>query len=115
VLANLDNVSTSNVDDGAADALGGVDDDVVVLGHVESVQLLDLLAGLVQNTLINSIGNTVIDQLGEHQTILALVEHLECIGREGQEVANVGVTGQNSVDMSGEFGSLIFVDGVGDI
>lgn len=115
VLTNLDNVTTSNVNDGAANALGRVDDDVVIFGHVESIQLFDLLPGLIENTFIDSIRHAVVDQLGEDQTVLALVEHLERVSGEGQEVSNVRIAGQNGIDMSREFGSLIFVNCVGDI
>lgn len=115
VLADLNDIPATNVHHRAANTLGRVDHNVVVLGHVESVQLLDLLASLVQDTLINSIRYAVIDQLGQDQTVLALVEHLEGISREGQQVANIGIAGQDSIDVSREFGSLILVDGVGNV
>ena len=77
--------------------------------------MLDLLSSLVQNTLIDGVRHAVVDQLRQNQTILALVEHLECIGREGQEVANIRVSGKDSIDVSRELGPLIFVDCVCNI
>lgn len=115
MLPNLDNISTSNVHDGTANAFGRIDDDVIILGHVESIQLLDLLSGLVQNTFIDGVRHAVVDQLGEDQAVLALIEHLERVGGEGQEVSNVRIAGQDGIDVSREFGSLIFVDRVGDV
>lgn len=115
MLTNLDDVPAANVHDGAPNALGGVDHDVVVFRHVESVQLLDLLTGLVEDTLIDGVWDAVVDQLGQDQAVLALVEHLEGIGGEGQEVADVGIAGQDGIDVPRELGSLILVDRVGDI
>lgn len=115
MLANLNDISTSDIHDGAANTLCGVDDDIVVLCHVESIQFLDFLSSLVQNTLINGIRHAVIDQLCQNKTILALVEHFESIGREGQKLADVRVAGQNCIDVSGELGSLIFIDRMCDI
>lgn len=115
VLAHLDDVSTANVDDRTPNTLGRLNDNVVVLGEVEVVQLLDLPAGLVQDTLVDCVGHAVVDELGQHETVLALVEHLKGVGGEGQAVANVRVAGEDGIDVAGELGSLVFVDGVGDV
>ena len=50
-----------NVDDGAADGLGGRDDDVVVLGHLERVKRF-LCCRFVQDTGIDGIGYGVVDE-----------------------------------------------------
>ena len=115
VLAHLDDISTTNVDNGTPNTLRRLNNDVVVLGEVEVVQRLDLLARLVQNTLIDCVWYAVVDQLGQHKTVLALVEHLESVGGEGQAVADVWVASENGIDMARELGSLVFVDGVGDV
>ena len=115
VLTHLDDITTANVDDGTPNALGRLDNNVVVLGEVEIVQLLDLLARLVQDTLVDCVGHAVVDELGQHETVLALVEHLEGIGGEGQAVADVRIASEHSIDVAGELGALIFVDGVGDV
>jgi hypothetical protein len=82
---------------------------------VEVVQRLDLLAGLVQNTLVDCVRYAVVDQLRQYETVLALIEHLEGIGGEGQAVADIWVAGEDSIDVARELGSLVFVDGVSDV
>ena len=77
--------------------------------------MLDFLAGLVQNTFINSVRDTVVDQLCQYQPVLAFVEHFEGVGWEWQKVTNVRIAGKNSIDMPCEFGPFIFVDGMGDV
>jgi hypothetical protein len=115
VLTHLDDITTANVDDGTPNTLGRLDNNVVILSKVEIVQLLDLLARLVQDTLVDCVRHAVVDELGQHETILALVEHLEGVGGEGQAVADVRVASEHSIDVAGELGALVFVDGVGDV
>lgn len=115
MLPDLNDIRAPNVDDGAANTLCRLDNNVVVFCHLERVEGLGLLAGHVQYTLIDGIGNAVVDELGQNQTILALVEHLEGVGRERQAAADVAVARKNSVDVAREFGTFIFVDGVGDV
>jgi hypothetical protein len=115
MLSHFDDVSAANVDDRAADTLGRLDDDVVVLGEVEVVQRLDLLARLVQHTLVDGVGHAVVDELGEHEPVLALVEHLERVRGERQTVANVGVAREDGIDVARKLGALVFVDGVRDV
>ena len=115
MLAHLNDVPTANVDNGTPNTLCRLNNDVVVLGEVEVVQLLDLFARLVENTLVDCVGYAVVDQLRQHETILALIEHLEGVGREGQAVANVWVAGKDGIDMARELGSLVLVDGVSDV
>lgn len=82
MLPDLDDVASADVHNRAADTLGGFDDNVVVLTHMESIEIFRLSAGDVEDTLIDGVRYTVVDELGENQTILALVEHLKGIGRE---------------------------------
>lgn len=82
---------------------------------MEGIEALDLLSRPVQNSLVDGVGDTVVDELGEDETVLTLVEHLKGIGREGQAIANVGVASQDGVDMTGELGSLVLIDGVGNV
>jgi hypothetical protein len=77
---------------------------------VEGVQSLDFLARSVQYTLVDGVGHAVIDQLGQHQAVLAVVEHFECVDGEGEEVSNIGIAGKHSIDVPCEFGALILVD-----
>jgi hypothetical protein len=84
VLPNFNKISTADVDNRTSNALGGVDDNVVVFCHVESIQFLDLFAWPVQYTFVNSVRDAVVDELRQDQPILAFVEHLERICREGK-------------------------------
>lgn len=115
MLADLDDVTAADVYDRAADTLGRLDDDVVVLGHLECVEGLGLLAGHVENSLVDGVGDAVVDELRQDQAVFAVVEHLEGIGREGQATANIGIAGQDGIDVAGELGALILVDGVRDV
>lgn len=112
MFSNLDDISTANVDNGTADALCRLDDNVVVLRHVEGIERLDLLSGLVHDTLVDGVGHTVVDELGQDEAVLALVEHFKGVEGERQFVANVGVAGENGINVASEFGTLVFVDGV---
>lgn len=112
MLSDFNDILTANVNDGTADTLCGIDDNVVVLGHLESVQVLNPLSGTVEDTLIDSIGNAVIDELRKNQAILALIEHLKGIGTEGKDMTDIRVTGEDGVYVTSEFSSLILVDGM---
>ncbi len=115
MLPDFDNVPTTNVDDRTADALCGVDDNVVVLRVMKRVQRLDFLARLVHDSLINGVGNAVVDQLSEDQSVLALVKHLERIRGKRELVAKVGVSSKYGIDVSREFSTLILVDCMGNV
>src|ERR1700712_1910486 len=107
MLSDLDNIASTNVDDGAADTLGGFNDDIVVFGHMERVECLDLFSNLVQDTFINGVRYAVVDQLRQDQPVFAVVEHLEGISRKRQHMANVGIAGKDGIDMGGEGSSLL--------
>ena len=82
---------------------------------MKGVQLLDFLPGFIQHTLINSVGNAIIDQFCQHQSILAFVEHLKGVCLERQKLTDIWITGKDSIDVPCEFSPLIFIDGVRDI
>ena len=115
VLADLNDISRSNVHDRTTDTLGGLNDDVVVLSVVESVQSLDLLSWSVQHTLIDGIWHGVVDQLGENKSVLAVVEHLEGVGWEWEQVPNIWVACEDGIDVSGKLSTLILVDVMHDV
>jgi hypothetical protein len=74
VFSTLGNVLWTNVDDGTADTLCRGDDDVVVLGHLEGVQWLGLASfdgGFVEHSLVDGVGDRVVDEFTEDQTICA--------------------------------------------
>lgn len=115
MFTDLNDVAGTNVDDRASDSLGGLDDDIVVLAHLESIEVLGLLTRQVEDSLIDSVWDAVVDELGKDQPILAVVKHLERIGGEGEARAKIWVASENGVDVAGELGALILVDGVGDV
>jgi hypothetical protein len=65
VLTTFHKILGTNVNNRASDSLGRVDHDIVVLGHLEAV---DLLAS-IKNTLINGVRNGVVDEFTQNQTI----------------------------------------------
>lgn len=115
MLPHLDNISSPNVHNRAADTLGRFDDNVVILGHLERVEGLRLLAGQVQYSFIDRVRNAVVYKLGQDQAILAIIEHLERVGREGEARAYVRVPGKDGVNMASELSTLVFVDSMGDV
>lgn len=82
---------------------------------MEGVERLDLLAGPVEDALVDGIRHAVVDELAQDQPVLALVKHLKGVGRERQTVADVWVAGEDGIDVAGELGALVLVDGVGDV
>ena len=68
MLAHFNDITGANVDDGAADSLCGIDDDVIVLGHMESVKRL-LILRTIKNTLVDSVGNAVVNEFGEDKAV----------------------------------------------
>ena len=110
MFTHFDDVLSANVHHRAADTLCGLNNNVVVLRHVESVQLLDLLARPIEHTFVNCVGNAVVYEFCKHQAILALVKHLKGVGWERKEMANIGITGEHGIDVTGEFGALVLVD-----
>jgi len=77
MLPDLNDIPTTNIHDRASNTLRRLDNDIVILSHVESIKLLDLLALPIQHTLVNGVRYAVVDELGEYQAVFATVEHLE--------------------------------------
>ena len=94
VLSSLRDICRTNVDDGAADGLCRRNDDVVVFGHLESVEWL-LCCRFVQDTGIDGIGYGVVDEFTQDKTISALIKELHGVGRDGQPVTNIRIAFQD--------------------
>lgn len=77
VLTALNDIAGANIDDGTADGLCGIDDNVVVFGHVEVVELLGAGGGTIEDTLVDRVGDGIVDELCEDEAIFALVKHLQ--------------------------------------
>jgi len=90
MLATLCKVRRPNVDHGTADTLGRSDDDIVVFGDLESIKWF-FGGRFVEHARIDSIGDGIVDQLAQDETVLALVEKLHRIGWDGVSVPNVWI------------------------
>ena len=115
MLPNFYNIAASDIDHRTPNTFCRVDNDVVVLRHVECIERFDFLARPIQHPLINCIRYAIVDQFGQHQAVFTFVEHLKGICREGKAAANVRISSQDGVDVSCEFRSLILIDGMCDI
>lgn len=65
VLTTFNKILGTNVNNRASDSLGRVDNDIVVLGHLEIVDLLSS----IENTLIDGVRHSVVDEFTQNQTI----------------------------------------------
>ena len=115
MLTDFDDIATSNIHNRAANSFGRVDHNVVIFGHVECIQGLDLFSRLIQNTLINGIWDTVVDQLCQDQAIFAFIEHFERVGGKREGISYIWVASKNSIDVPGKFCPFILIDGMCDI
>ena len=82
---------------------------------MESIQGLDLLPRPIQHTLVNGVRYAVINELGQHQAVLAVVKHLESIGRKWEAVTNVWIPSKHRIDVSRELRSLVLIDRMCDV
>lgn len=72
MLPSLNKVLGTNVDYRASDTLGRGDNDVVIFSHLESVKRTGLASfdcGLVEDSFIDSFGNSVIDEFTEDKAV----------------------------------------------
>ncbi len=83
-------IRRSNVDNRAADSFSGGDNDVVVLGDLKGVQRFPRLR-FIQHARIDRVGNRVVDQLGEDQTVFALIKELHSIGGDGVSLGDIWI------------------------
>ena len=95
-----------NVNDVAADGTGRVEHEGVVLRDLHGVGGL-----LVDGTLVNGLGDSVVDELAEKDTVGAGLEEGVTLLSDGDEVLKIGVVLQGVVDPVDE-GELLLV-GVG--
>lgn len=104
----------SNIYDGTTNSLGGGDNDVVVLGHLESVKWLSG-GRLVEDTHIDSVRNGVVNQFAKDETITALVEELHgaCWYREA--ITDVAVSLEHSIDVIRKLRTFVFVESMADV
>lgn len=65
MFSDLDHITSANIDHRAPDTLCRLNDYVVVLRHLESIQGLCFLSSQVQDSLVNSVGHTVVDELSQ--------------------------------------------------
>src|SRR5690348_4695394 len=115
MLPDLNDISSTNVNNGTTNTLGRFNNNVVVLAHVESIEFLDLPARYVEYTLIDCVRDAVVDELGKDQTILTLVEHFESVGGKRKTTIDIGITSQHGIDVAGELSAFILVDSVSNV
>lgn len=94
VLSSFNDIGGADVDDGAADSFGGRDDNVVVLGHLESIEGL-ARRGFVQDTRVNRLGYGVVDQFAKDETIASFVKQLHGVRWNGEASADVRIFCKN--------------------
>lgn len=72
MFGSVGDIGRTDVDDRASDTIGRGDDDVVVLCDLEGVESFGLSledGGFVENSLVDGVGNGVVDELGENETV----------------------------------------------
>jgi hypothetical protein len=115
MFLHLDDVAATDIHHRASNRFRGVDDNIVVLRHLERIQSLDLLPRSIEDSLIDGIRHAVVDELCEDKPVLAFVEHLESVGGKWKTLANVRITSEDRIDVAGEFRAFFLVDVVDDI
>jgi hypothetical protein len=63
MFSTFGDIGRTNVDYWTSDTFGGGDDDVVVFSHLEGVQ--GFLGGFVEDSLIDGLGDRVVDEFTE--------------------------------------------------
>jgi len=104
----------TDVDHRASDSFCRGDNDIVILGHLESI---DLFAGprLVQNTHIDRVRDRIIDEFTKDQSISAFVEQLHGVCGDRKSVADVRIAFEHRVYMIRELGSFVLVNRMADV
>jgi len=90
MLAALRDISRSDVDHRASNTFGRRNNDVVVLGDLESVQRFPWL-WFVENSRINCVRNGVVDEFTKDQSIFALIEKLHGISWDRITTSNIRI------------------------
>ena len=88
----------ADVDDVAADGLGRVDGDGLVLVDLEVVEV----GALVEHTLVDGLRDGIVDELADEETIVHRGEERVVLGVDGQAAADVPVLVKGVVDVIGE-------------
>jgi len=104
----------TNVDHRASDSFRGRDNDVVILRHLESIDLF-ARARLVQNTHINRIRDRVVDEFTKDQPITTFVEQLHGVCGDRKSVADVRIAFEHRVYVISELGPLVLVNRMADV
>ena len=90
MFPSLRNIRRPDVHYGAADTLRRRDNDIVVFSDLKCVQRF-MHMWLVEDTRIDGIGNGVVDEFTEDETVPAFVEYLHSFCRYGKSRANIWV------------------------
>jgi hypothetical protein len=66
---------------------------------VECIQLFDLFALPVENSLIDGVWHAVVDELGEDETVTTRIEHFESVEGEWEEVTDIRIACEDCIDV----------------
>jgi len=99
----------TDVDHRASDSLCRRDDKIVILGHLERIDLF-ARSRLVQNTRIDRIRDRIVDEFTKDQPITTLVEQLHGVRGDRKSMADVRVAFEHRVDVICELGSFVLVN-----
>src|SRR6186713_602413 len=82
MLPHLNDIPSANVHHRAPYTLRRLNNDVIILRIMKSIQRLELLPGLIQQPLSNGMWHPIVNKLSQHQAILTLIKHLKSVGGE---------------------------------
>jgi len=102
VRATLIDIGRANVHYRATDGLGRVDAQIVVLGL-----LVDVLGLHVDDTLIDGVGNGIVDELAEQHSVRTRSEQRVVVRVNGQTTLQRGILAEHLVDVLDE--GLLFL------
>lgn len=90
MFPSLSDIARSNVHDGTTDTFSRCDDDIVVFGDLECVEGFTS-SRFVEDTGIDCVGDGIVDEFTENETVFAVVEELHCFSWDGEAVANIWI------------------------
>ena len=104
----------TDIDHRASDSLCRRDNDIVILRHLERIDLF-ARSRLVQNAHINRIRDRVVDEFTKDQPITTFVEQLHGVRGDRKSVADVRIAFEHRVNVIRELRSFVFVNRMADV
>jgi hypothetical protein len=94
MFPSLSDIARSDVHDGTSDTFRRRDDDIVVFCNLECVEGFTR-GGFVEDTGVDGVGDGVIDEFAEDETVFTVVEELHCLCWDGEAVVDVWIVLDN--------------------